>query len=279
MGSGVNVALSVPANSGDPPAEARIGPCAKTPEDNVDQTGDIVAGHISRTQQISLNRSERLDRVCTSIRPFVPVPPYPLRDIAAKISLPRELAGGDTDFPKPRDVVDVCQAADQDSVHTPQNGECGAIGGNIVVSVEDSSEPGGRAKAQVPPANLPTRRSQISGGFSVDKSVLSIPSERRLRCKAHLVMVASKPCAVCESTPCHAHHVTFAQPRGLSLKVSDEYTVPLCVAHHNEVHASGKEASWWRSQGIDPLSLARKLWLVTAGGEAISNNPQGRPAR
>ena len=105
--------------------------------------------------------------------------------------------------------------------------------------------------------------------------MLSIPSERRLRSKAHLVMVAGKPCAICESTPCHAHHVTFAQPRGLSLKVRDEYSVPLCVMHHNEVHASGKEASWWRSQGIDPLKLARKLWLVTTGGAAISNNPQG----
>jgi len=115
------------------------------------------------------------------------------------------------------------------------------------------------------PAPSLTRRSQISGGFSVDKSALALPTERRLRSKAHLAMVASKPCLVCEGLPCHAHHVTFAQPRGLSLKVSDEYTVPLCVLHHNELHAFHNEASWWRFQGIEPLVHARALWLITAG--------------
>ena len=30
------------------------------------------------------------------------------------------------------------------------------------------------------------------------------------------------------------HHLPFAQPRALGRKVSDEYTVPLCRAHHRE---------------------------------------------
>ena len=47
--------------------------------------------------------------------------------------------------------------------------------------------------------------------------------------------------------------------------MSDEYTVPLCVLLHNELHAVHKEASWWRSQGIEPLVHARALWLITAG--------------
>jgi hypothetical protein len=105
-----------------------------------------------------------------------------------------------------------------------------------------------------------TRRSQITGGFGIDKSALLVPSERRLRSKAHLQFVASKPCLICEGLPCHAHHITFAQPRGLSQKVSDEFTVPLCVAHHNELHAFHNEASWWRSQAIEPLPIANALW-------------------
>ena len=111
----------------------------------------------------------------------------------------------------------------------------------------------------------PTRRSKINGGASIDKSVFAVPSERRLRSKAHLAFVAGKPCLVCEELPCHAHHITFAQPRGMSLKVSDEFTVPLCVVHHNALHASGSEASWWRAQRIEPLPVALALWLESNG--------------
>jgi hypothetical protein len=110
---------------------------------------------------------------------------------------------------------------------------------------------------------LLTRRSQITTGFAIDKSALAVPSERRLRSKAHRMFVASQPCLICSAQPCHAHHLTFAQPRGLSQKVSDEFVVPLCVSHHNELHAAHNEASWWRSQSIEPLSAARLLWTET----------------
>ena len=37
-------------------------------------------------------------------------------------------------------------------------------------------------------------------------------------------------------------------------KVSDANTVPLCHAHHMELHAYGKgEKAWWASQGVDPI--------------------------
>ena len=124
-----------------------------------------------------------------------------------------------------------------------------------------------RHAAPIDPSDPPavrTRRSQISGGFSIDKSALLVPSERRLRSKAHLQFVASKACLICEQLPCHAHHITFAQPRGLSQKVSDEFTVPLCIEHHNELHAFHNEASWWRSQGIEPLPIANALWCQSA---------------
>jgi len=52
----------------------------------------------------------------------------------------------------------------------------------------------------------------------------------------------------------------FAQSRGLGLKVSDEFTVPLCAIHHNQIHTTGKEQEWWQQQNIDPLKVARALW-------------------
>ena len=96
-----------------------------------------------------------------------------------------------------------------------------------------------------------------------DKSVLAIPAARRLRDKAHLRFVAKQPCLVCGRQPCDAHHLRFAQSRGLGLKVSDEFTVPLCRSHHRELHRTGKESDWWAKAGLEPITLARKLWLET----------------
>ena len=61
---------------------------------------------------------------------------------------------------------------------------------------------------------------------------LAFPKEKRIRDKAHLAFVANEPCLVCGRRPAQAHHIRFAQPRGLGLKVSDEFTVPLCNGHH-----------------------------------------------
>ena len=94
----------------------------------------------------------------------------------------------------------------------------------------------------------------------VDKSVLTISEPKRIRCKEHLRFVASHPCVVCGRQPSHAHHVRFAQPKGLGLKVSDEFTVPLCAIHHHENHAVGNERQWWQDRKLEPLTVARKLW-------------------
>jgi hypothetical protein len=186
-----------------------------------------------------------------AVKPYVPVPPYPLRAITAQILNGRGQAGD-------REMTAEKDHGDATALTAEPRKDAHAEG--LAQRGKNASHP-----VKLAVFSMPTRRSQISGGYSIDKSVLAIPSERRLRSKAHLVMVASHPCVVCEEMPCHAHHVTFAQPRGLSLKVSDEFTVPLCVKHHNEVHAKGHEASWWRGQGIDPLVHARQLWLITAG--------------
>ena len=72
--------------------------------------------------------------------------------------------------------------------------------------------------------------------------------------------MASQPCLICGRSPSHAHHVRYAQSRGLSLKVSDEFTVPLCAIHHHQIHTTGKEQEWWQERNIDPLKVASALW-------------------
>ncbi len=94
----------------------------------------------------------------------------------------------------------------------------------------------------------------------IDKSALTLAEPTRVRDKEHLRYVASQPCLLCSATPSDAHHVRFAQPRAMGRKVSDEFTVPLCRAHHHELHQSGNEAAWWHDMGIDPLEIAQQLW-------------------
>jgi len=110
--------------------------------------------------------------------------------------------------------------------------------------------------------SYPLKPSNIAYGPRIDKAGLSIRTERRQRDKDHLRHVATLPCLVCQAAPSHPHHLTFAQPRGLALKVSDEFVVPLCAIHHNDVHREGAEALWWKRMGLEPLEIARALWAA-----------------
>jgi hypothetical protein len=82
----------------------------------------------------------------------------------------------------------------------------------------------------------------------------------RLRDKEHRKFVTRQPCLVCGRMPSDSHHLTFAQPRALGHRVSDEFTVPVCRIHHRELHRSGDEPAWWHRLNIDPVSVALTLW-------------------
>lgn len=99
----------------------------------------------------------------------------------------------------------------------------------------------------------------------IDKSVLTIAEPKRLRDKAHLRFVASQPCLVCGRQPSDPHHIQFAQPRALGLKVSDEFTVPLCRGHHRQLHQAGNEVAWWEDLDINALEIAKGLWEESHG--------------
>jgi hypothetical protein len=107
----------------------------------------------------------------------------------------------------------------------------------------------------------------------------------RLRDQEHRKFVSQQPCVVCGRTPVDAHHLRFAQPRALSRKVSDEFTVPLCRLHHRELHRHGDELAWWRTFKIDPLPIALEMWhrvrpdvaVVTIGeGEGFDSKTRSK---
>jgi DNA recombination protein Rad52 len=97
----------------------------------------------------------------------------------------------------------------------------------------------------------------------IDKSQLAIAEPKRLRDKAHLKFVASQPCLICGRQPSDPHHLRFAQPRAIGLKVSDEFTVPLCRGHHRQLHQAGNEVAWWETLKISALETAKHLWEQT----------------
>ena len=112
--------------------------------------------------------------------------------------------------------------------------------------------------ATAAPALAPT--AVVLAPTKIDKSQLAIAEPKRLRDKAHLKFVASQPCLVCGRQPSDPHHLRFAQPRALGLKVSDEFTVPLCRGHHRQLHQVGNEKTWWGDLQINALEVARGLW-------------------
>ena len=134
--------------------------------------------------------------------------------------------------------------------HTNRSTPRGVIAQNLVAHLKSRAialaKQGSRASETEP-------QTQNDSRPKVDKSVLAIPELKRVRSKEHLRFVAGQPCLICGRTPAHAHHIRYAQAKGIALKVSDEFTVPLCAIHHSENHATGDERRWWQERKIDPL--------------------------
>jgi hypothetical protein len=117
-------------------------------------------------------------------------------------------------------------------------------------------------REQVAPVTEPPASAQ-DPAYPTAVNTFAVPKPQRLRDREHLRFLTKQPCLVCGRQPSDPHHLRFAQPRGLGQKVSDEFTVPLCRAHHRELHRAAKEQAWWSRLGIEPLEPARTFWLAT----------------
>ena len=80
--------------------------------------------------------------------------------------------------------------------------------------------------------------------------------ELKIKDKKYLRWVASNPCIICQQNDCNAHHITYAMKRGISQKVGDQYTIPLCIKHHHQLHNCGmSERDFWGKIDIDPIPI------------------------
>jgi hypothetical protein len=156
--------------------------------------------------------------------------------------------------------------------------ETADIPGDAIILTEPKTEI--RPVAAKQQSQRATRRSApVRRGVSIPAKTI------RLRDKEHRKFVAMQPCLVCGRTPADPHHLRFAQPRAMSRRVSDEFTVPVCRLHHRELHTHGDEKLWWKKINIDPLPIALRLWKQGRSDRAIHSNiatpitPQGLETR
>jgi hypothetical protein len=157
-------------------------------------------------------------------------------------------------------TADTNQKVDREtrSGHGQETGPSSANGKTVLPphapSPETSSLTTDASPVDLAPDNVPDPRNAeaqpardqiaLSGPYAstaIDKSQLRLGIERCIRDKEHLKRVAELPCLICSRQPSHAHHLRFAQRRGLSK--SDEYVVPLCALHHGELHHYSSEPS------------------------------------
>jgi hypothetical protein len=104
--------------------------------------------------------------------------------------------------------------------------------------------------------------------LAAQEGALLIRRPRRVRDKKHRDFVSAQACLICGRQPSDPHHLRFAQAKALGRKVSDEFTVPLCRVHHRELHQHAGEVAWWNGFNLDPMKVARALWLQTNSGDS-----------
>jgi Rad52/22 family double-strand break repair protein len=114
-------------------------------------------------------------------------------------------------------------------------------------------------------ANLPAPKSAPP---KIDKRVLTISEPKRIRCKEHLRFVAAQPCLICGRSPSHAHHVRYAQSRGLTLRSA--MNSPSHFAPSTTTRSTPPARN--ESGGNDEISTRTKL-LVASGNRAASATP------
>ena len=67
-------------------------------------------------------------------------------------------------------------------------------------------------------------------------------------------------CCICKNPMADAHHLrTIGHARAAALKNGDDYTIPLCRKHHEELHNFGDEKIFLALHGIDAKLILNQL--------------------
>ena len=89
---------------------------------------------------------------------------------------------------------------------------------------------------------------------------LSARKTDRLRSKKRMQAARDLGCCICKNPVADAHHLrTVGHKRAASLKNGDNYTIPLCRLHHDELHMFGSEKLFLDLHGINVVEILRQL--------------------
>ena len=87
--------------------------------------------------------------------------------------------------------------------------------------------------------------------------------------RQHLTLIRQCPCVRCGSYPSQAHHLLRTGEHGTSRRSSDQWAVPLCKTHHDELHHYGDEDAWFALRQQDGRAIAKSLWAKRGDYDAM----------
>ena len=94
-----------------------------------------------------------------------------------------------------------------------------------------------------------------------------------MRNRHYKKFVSTLPCAICGTSPVHAHHQQGSKMRGMGIKVSDTRLLPLCIAHHGELHSRGHK-TWEEQYGITQESIVLRTLEIAIAQGVLTLNPE-----
>jgi len=96
------------------------------------------------------------------------------------------------------------------------------------------------------------------------ESFMLRPKRRRWECEKYTRWVKQQPCACCGQQADDPHHLIGYGQGGMGTKAHDLFVIPLCRAHHDELHADMK--AFEEKYGTQPELLMRTLDRALAIG-------------
>jgi hypothetical protein len=87
------------------------------------------------------------------------------------------------------------------------------------------------------------------------------------RSQAYLAFIRSCRCCLCGRLDVEAHHprvgsINDDSNPGMAQKADDRWALPLCAAHHRELHSMSEREFWASNGGIDPYALALRYQVT-----------------
>ena len=114
---------------------------------------------------------------------------------------------------------------------------------------------------------------RFSGGgmtVQVTPRFKSKSTRRRLKARdrrygmsdAYVLLIKQLPSCISGQYPCDPHHLRVYEERGVGLKATDKWAIPLTRIEHDQVHTVGarEEVAWFTAKGVNAYRLAELLW-------------------